>query len=152
MGVKQVDCIKRTTQQMSVIMQNDKKRRKWALFFQDIIFFWGKSSTCVSCVWIDSPLDQHSGKIPLDVALSLSFARTLSRRQPHMQKRGFMMPGGACVRSAPSSSCSLPGWGSDEGRHPSLAARWSLQTETWPLRREEHKTRRWGIGTSRARW
>lgn len=100
MGVKQVDCIKCTTQQMSVIMQNDKKRRKWALFFQEINFFSGKSSTCASCVWIDSPSDQHSDKIPLDVTLARSLVHICATNRT-CKKRGGLMPGGGPRQISP---------------------------------------------------
>lgn len=49
MGVEQVDCIKRTTQQVSVIMQNDKKKKKECdVLPGEVLFFSGKSSTCAS--------------------------------------------------------------------------------------------------------
>lgn len=113
MGVKQVDCIKRTTQQVSVIMQNNNKKKKNVMFFQERFFSSQENHQPVPpCVWINSPLDQHSDIFPLDVTLTLPRSHVHIRGTNRTCQSGFRMPGGGAggrVRSAPSSSCSLPG-------------------------------------------
>lgn len=117
------------------------------MFFQERSFSSQENHQPVPpCVWINSPLDQHSDVIPLEVTLTLPRSHVhLARATNRTCQSGFGMPGGEAgghVRSAPSSSCSLPGWGSGEGRRPSPAARWSSRTETWPLRKRADTTMR----------
>lgn len=60
--------------------------------------------------------------------LCLSQTHIFFPAQPITHAVWFLNEG--LVRSDPSSSCSPPGWGTCGERHPSLAARWSSQTDS----------------------
>lgn len=89
MGVEQVDCIKRTTQQVSVIMQNDKKKKKKECDVPpgEVLFFSGKSSTCASLRLdkqsVGSTFRRNSSGCHTHTS---SLARTHSRHQSRMPK------------------------------------------------------------------
>lgn len=85
MGVKQVDCIKRTTQQVSVIMQNNRKKKN--VLPGEVLFFSGKSSTCASLRLDKQSVGSTFRRISSGCHTHTpSLARTHSRHQSHMPK------------------------------------------------------------------
>lgn len=137
---EKVDCIKRTTQRVSVIMQDDKKKpnknadivlpRKILLgkMIDLYLLCLDKQSVVSTFRHISSGCHTHAH------TLAYRHTHTHTHATIHTCKVGCGWWTG-CIRSAPSSSCSLPGLGSGEGRRPLPAARWSSQTETLPLQK-----------------
>lgn len=69
------------------------------MFFQERFFSSRENHQPVPpSVWINSPLDQHSDVIPLDVTLTLPRSHVHIRATHRACQSGFGMPGGGGTR------------------------------------------------------